>query len=302
MKNLKGSLILLLTALIWGTAFVAQATASVGTFTFNATRTLVAACFLLLVLLGRKALFHKPLRCAKRAALGGVLLGVCLFIAMSLQQGGIDRYPAGVAASGRAGFLTATYVVMVALCAHFSGRQLHPVVFVASVGCLAGMYLLCLSGGIGQAYWSDLLLLGCAVGFTVYILIVDRFSAEDGVMLSCIQFFVCAVLSGIAAAVFETPSPAALRADWLPILYAGILSSGVGYTLQILGQKFAEPAVASIVMSLESVFAALSGWVLLHEQLSARELWGCALVFGAVLLAQSGEWLLARKQKKCGTC
>ena len=194
---------------------------------------------------------------------------------------------AGAAASGRAGFLTATYVVMVAVIAVFTGNKLHPTVIVAAVGCVAGMYMLCLSGGIDRVYFGDLLILLCAVGYAAYIMAVDRFNDTDGIAMSFVQFIVCSVLSTVCAFIFEQPDFGVIAQAWLPVAYAGVLSSGVAYTLQIIGQKYAEPTVATIVMSLESVFAALAGWVLLNERLSPAELAGCALVFASVILAQA---------------
>lgn len=151
--------------------------------------------------------------------------------------------------------------------------------------------MLCLSGGFSVIYLGDILVLVSAVFFTAYILVIDHFSKLDSIKMSCIQFFVCGTLSLIATLIVEKPSMDVLLAAWLPILYAGILSSGVGYTLQMIGQKYAEPAVASIVMSLESVFAALAGWIILNERLSSNELIGCGLVFLSVILAQVPEFI-----------
>ena len=305
LKNIKGALILLVAALIWGMAFVAQSSAadSIGPFTFNALRSFVGALFLLAFLAVRTASSKKAEpspepTTGKRLWLGGGLCGVALFVAVNFQQLGLTVYPDGIASSGRAGFITATYVVMVALCSCFFGKKLHPLVLISTVGCLAGMYFLCLSGGFSGIYLGDLFLLLCAVCFAAHIMIVDRFSSLDCIRLSCIQFLTCGVLSGVAMLLFEQPDLHAILAAWLPILYTGIFSSGVAYTLQMIGQKYAEPAVASIVMSLESVFSALAGWVLLHEVLSPRELLGCALVFAAVILAQVPEFL--KKKQTAG--
>ncbi|MEA4893413.1 MAG: DMT family transporter [Peptococcaceae bacterium] len=294
----KGTLMLLLAALIWGMAFVAQSLAAnnIGPFTFNAARSLVAALFLFVLIEVRKAfkktLPEKPEKTDSREVIiGGLLCGVALFSAVNFQQFGISAYPDGAASSGRAGFLTASYVVMVALCARISGKKLHPIVLFSAAGCIAGMYMLCLSGGFSVIYLGDILVLVSAVFFTAYILIIDHFSKLDSVKISFIQFLVCGMLSLIAMLIVEKPAMGVLLAAWLPILYTGILSSGVGYTLQIAGQKYTEPAVASIVMSLESVFAALAGWIILDERLSGGELIGCGLVFLAVILAQVPEFI-----------
>ena len=291
MKKYRGPLLLLLAALVWGLAFVAQTSAagSIGAFTFNAVRSLLAALFLLAVIGVRGRL--RPAAPAgagekKETLRGGVLCGLALFVAVNLQQFGIGTYPAEAAASGRSGFLTATYVVMVALSAPLFGKKLRGPVLLAAAGCLGGMYLLCLGDGFSGVYLGDALELGCAAAFAGYILIVDRYARLDSIKVSCLQFLVCGVLSLAGAVLFETVSAAALLAAWLPICYVGIFSGGVGYTLQMVGQKDTEPAVASIVMSLESVVAALAGWAILGERLSGVELLGCALVFGAVVLAQ----------------
>jgi drug/metabolite transporter (DMT)-like permease len=297
MKKAKGTLLLLLAALIWGMAFVAQSSAAdkIGAFTFNASRSMIAALFLLAVILIRKMFGKVSIKTKEEASsnnlvIGGTLCGITLFLAVNFQQFGIAAYPENTAASGRAGFLTATYVVMVALCAWASGKKLHPMTLVATVGCVIGMYMLCLYDGFSGIYLGDILVLVSAVGFTAYILVVDHFSKLDSLRMSCIQFLVCGILSLIATLIFEKPNAHALLAAWLPVFYAGIFSSGLGYTLQVVGQKYAEPAVASIVMSLESVFAALAGWIILNERLSFNELFGCGLVFLSVILAQTPEF------------
>jgi len=304
MKKTRGPLLLLLAAMVWGLAFVAQSSAadSVGAFTFNAVRCLLASAFLLAVigvrgLLRRRAGEAGP--AAERAGTvrGGAICGALLFLAVNFQQFGIAAYPPEAAASGRSGFLTATYVVMVALAAWFFGKKPRPAVLLAAAGCLAGMYLLCLSGGLSGVYLGDGLVLACAVCFTAYILAVDRFAGLDSLRVSCVQFFVCGALSLAAMLIFEKPSVRGILSAWLPIVYAGVFSGGVGYTLQMVGQKDSEPAVASIIMSLESVFAALAGWAILGERLSGTELAGCGLVFLSVILAQSPEFSRARETK-----
>lgn len=312
MKNIKGSLILLITAFIWGTAFVAQTSASdsLGVFTFNAGRSLVAAAFLGALVwvkdFGSRIKRRKPddtkkpvktenhdKRAMDKASWpvrGGILCGVMLFFAMNFQQAGIGLYPEGVAASGRAGFLTATYVVMVALYMQLRGKKTHPLVLVSIVGTICGMYLLCMSGGFSGIYIGDVLELCCAVCFTGHILVVDRYADTDSFRLSCLQFLTVGVLSGFMCLFEQVDGSAIFRA--LPLIaYAGVLSSGIGYTLQLIGQKYAEPAVASIVMSLESVFAVIAGWAVLHEVLSTRELAGCAFVFASVILAQVPQFI-----------
>lgn len=304
MKNIKGSIILLIAAFIWGTAFVAQTSASdnVGAFTFTALRSAIGAAFLGAFMLLRKLYFNmskkentKPVD-IKRSLVGGAICGIVLFFATNLQQLGITVYPEGVASSGRAGFITATYVVMVAISGIFFGKKLHPVLWAAVAGCVAGMYMLCLSGGFSGVYFGDVLVFLCAICFTAHILVVDRFSDIDSILLCCLQFTVTGIISAVLMLIFETPDINAILAAWLPIAFTGIMSSGVAYTLQMAGQKHAEPAVASIVMSLESVFSVLAGWVILGETLTTREFLGCVLVFAAVITAQLPEFFKEKKK------
>lgn len=291
MKNLKGSLILLITAFIWGTAFVAQTSGAdnVGAFTFNASRCIIASIFLLMVIWIRDKLINKECK-SKWPVKPGILCGVALFLAMSCQQLGIGMYPDDAAASGRAGFLTATYVVMVAVAVHIRARKMgvgmDRLVLVSIIVTVAGMYMLCMSEGISGIYKGDIFELLCALCFTGHIMIADRFSDVDSVKLSCIQFTVCFLLSGVMCLIFDSPTVSDIKLAWFPIVFAGVMSSGVAYTLQLVGQKYAEPAVASIVMSLESVFAALAGCIILSEVMTGREILGCVLVFVAVIIAQ----------------
>lgn len=294
--NLKGTLILILTAFIWGTAFVAQTAAAgnISAFFFTGSRSVLACVFLFLFVALREKIRRKnhPQRAPlfeAQTVKAGILCGIPLCIASNLQQIGITLYPQDAAASGRAGFLTATYVLMVAFYTLIKTKRFRPLVLFAGVICMAGIYFLSVSDGLHGIYVSDILILACAFFFAVYILLVDRYGTVDTIKVSCIQFTVCALLSLAAAFLFEAPAVSALRSAWFPTLYAGLLSSGVAYTLQMVGQKYAEPVIATIVMSLESVFAALSGWLILSEKLKGRELFGCVLVFAAVILAQFPE-------------
>ena len=292
MKNLKGTLILLLTALIWGSAFVAQTSASdnISPFAFLFSRSILASIFLfLLVLIQNRSKLGKEKIWNKSVITAGIFCGIPLAVASILQQIGIGIYPEGTAASGRAGFLTATYVIMVSLYSIIKSRKIRISILVATVICMVGMYLLSLSDGFSKIYTGDILVFLCAIGFAIYILVVDKFGTVDTTKVSCIQFCFVTVFSLIGMLLFENPKIADFKNAALPICYAGIFSSGIAYTLQMVGQKYAEPAVATIVMSLESVFAGLFGWLILHEQLKGRELLGCVLVFLAVILAQLPE-------------
>lgn len=319
-----GALMLLGAAFVWGMAFAAQSAASevVGSFSFIAGKSTVACLFMAALIAGRHV--AKRRRAAHRSAaatvapasdsqpadsaprgffashrrvvIGGIVCGLVLFAADNCQQFGITAYPADAAASGRAGFLTATYVVIVALLARFMGKRIHPVVVVAVFVCLAGMYLLCVppGQGFGGVYLGDVVMLLGAVFYALHIVAVGRFALEDALWLSCVQFGTSAALSAVVAVVHEGAAPADLLPALLPILYVGIFSTGLGYTLQNIGQRTVDEAPAAILMSLESVFAALGGWALLGEQLGGTELVGCALVFVAVLLAQLPQLKRAR--------
>lgn len=230
MKNIKGSLILLLAAFIWGTAFVAQTSGSqnVGTFTFNASRSFVGAAFLVIVIMVVRLSANKNVKQeitsdeyrpkTKWPIKGGIICGCVLCTAMSLQQYGISIYPKGVAASGRAGFLTATYVVMVAVLTALIEKKIRPVIVLSVIGCISGMYLLCMKGGFSGIYAADICLLLCAVCFMCHIFAVEHFSSEDGIKLSCIQFATCAVISLILALLFEKPDIGNIVKAAVPIL------------------------------------------------------------------------------------
>lgn len=289
---LKKNLLLALTALIWGAAFVAQSVGMdyVGPFTFLAVRNLIAGLVLLLyILLSDRRREARGLERGgwsdRNTLLGGVCCGTALFCASSMQQIGLQQTSAG-----KAGFLTALYIVIVPLLGLFVGKKVRLTVWLGVAVAVAGMYLLCITDGFAVEK-GDLQVMACALLFSFHILIVDHFSprAADVVKMSCIQFFVCCGISAVFLFVFESPDAGRLAQAWLPILYAGALSGGVGYTLQIVGQKDNDPTVASLIMSLESVFAVLAGWLLLQERLSPRELAGCVLVFAAILLAQMPE-------------
>ena len=280
---LKNSLLLLLAAIIWGIAFVAQSVGMkyVGGFTFNAVRSLIGAVVLipLIFILKRR---NSPSDSASKASgrsdtssntvsnmqekktliIGGIACGICLCLASNFQQFGIKYTTVG-----KAGFITACYIAIA----------------------LIGLYLLCITDGfsIGK---GDLLVLVCAFLFSLHILVIDYFSPKvDGVKLSCIQFLTCGVLSGIPALLLEHPELSSILAAWQPILYAGVMSCGVAYTLQIIGQKNMNPTVASLILSLESCISVLAGWIILRQQLSTKEILGCVIMFAAIILAQLPE-------------
>lgn len=311
----KGPIMLLITAFLWGMAFVAQSQAAdaVQPFTFNASRNFVGVLFLTLVIyargrMGQDVPASKQVSAVSKTPclgsysrrmllVGGAACGIVLCASSYLQQLGITAYPADAAASGRSGFVTATYMIMVAVFAIFAGKTAHPIVFVAVAVAMVGMYLLCAPNGFDNIYWGDALVLVSAVGYALHIIVIDRYTHIDGVRLSRVQLLVAGSVSLVCALMLEHPEPSQVMAALLPILYAGIFSDGVAYTLQIVAQQTTDPTVAAILMSLESVFAALGGWVILGEQLGAVELCGCALVFVAVMMAQVPDFMENARKK-----
>ena len=292
--QLRQTVLLLITATIWGLSFVAQSVGMdhVGPFTFTASRMFLGALVLLpFVLWNRSRLAaSNPAEHARRTSpaymkmllLGGAACGLCLFGGESLQQFGLVHDTE----VGKAGFITALYVVLVPLFGLFFRRKVSGPVWIAVVLSVVSLYLLCIKGGFSLAP-GDLLVLVCAVCFAVHILLIDHFTARcDGVKLSCLQFLFAAIWSTILALIFDTIDFHVLWECILPLLYVGVFSCGVGYTLQILAQKDSNPTVVTILLSLESVFAVIAGAIILHQQMSLREYIGCALMFIAVVLAQ----------------
>lgn len=298
MKKILGSLELFFAALIWGLGFVAQTSGSehIPTFTFTFLRAYIALAFLLIVIfivskVQKENTFPKNRVQLKKAIFGGVCCGIVLFISMNLQQFGINLYTKesdNIAASGRASFITALYVVFVAVISPFILKNKnHLLVWFGVVVATIGMYLLCFGGGLHGIYKGDVVLLICGFSFCGHILAVNHFvEYTNGIVLSCIQFFTVGTLSLVAMLIFDSPDWALVGRSLLPVLYLGIMSSGVAYTLQIMGQSKTSPTVASILMSLESVVGALGGWLVLGERLSPKEIFGCALVFLAIIIAQ----------------
>ena len=288
-KKLAGSLLLLLTALIWGCAFVSQriGMSYVEPFTFNSIRTFIGGLFLIPFI----PLFcrNKPMLPPKgqdRSMLltGGLVCGLLLCLATNLQQVGIQYTSAG-----KAGFITSLYIVLVPCLGLFIGQRIGKLLWAAVLLAVVGLYLLCMSGKLVLER-GDLYILLCALTFAFHILAVGYFATRtDGIKLSCLQFLISGAVGMLLMFMFETPHIKDILACTLPILYAGIFSCGLAYTFQIIGQKHVDPTVASLLMSFESVFAALSGWAILGEQFSVKELSGCILMFCAVILAQLPE-------------
>lgn len=301
--NLKYNFLLMLAALIWGSAFVAQSVGMdyLGPFSFNCVRSFMGSLVLLPVIWfmdrqkketaehdGQKTEEGTREQNKKVLLSGGLCCGVILTLSISLQQIGIKYTTAG-----KAGFITALYILIVPLLGLILGKKVGNKTWLGVALAVAGMYLLCIKEGFSISY-GDFMVLLCALVFSLHILAVDYFSPRvDGIRLSCIQFFVCGCISAVPMLVWEHPEISQIIRAWQPLAYAGVLSSGVAYTLQIVTQKHLNPTVASLLMSLESVFAVLTGWLVLNERLSLKELLGCVLVFTAIILAQ-----LPQKQKK----
>ncbi|HAU88237.1 MAG TPA: EamA family transporter [Lachnospiraceae bacterium] len=298
-KKVRNLLVLVLAALIWGVAFVAQSKGgeAAGPYSFNCIRSIIGGIVLIPVIkvLDRFGVTSKkPITREQKKNLffGGLFCGIALFVAGTLQQLGIFYG----SSAGKAGFLTACYILLVPVLSLFLKKRCGWNIWAAVSIAIIGLYLLCMNGTFGLEN-SDILLLLCAFVFAIHILIIDRFSPlVDGVRLSCIQFFVSGLLGAIPMYFVEMKHSTEGIRDWgpmmaswevwIPILYAGVMSCGVAYTLQIIGQNGLNPTVASLVLSLESVFSVVAGGILLHEKMSEKELVGCGLILGAILLAQ----------------
>lgn len=282
-----------LAALIWGTSFVAQSVSAdyVEAFTFNTARSVVACLFLSILcpifagIRKRQGSSAEPVQGSKRELLlGGFCCGAALTIASNLQQKGLET-----TTSGKAGFITALYIVIVPIAGLFLKKKAPKAIWISVILAVAGLYCLCITEDLSITI-GDFYVLLCSFCYAAHILIIDHFTQKvDGVELSRMQFFVCAVFSAIGMLIMETPSLEAVLSCIGPILYVGIFSSGVAYTLQILAQKDSNPTVVSLLLSLESVFATLSGALILGDKMSGKEYFGCVLMLAAVMLAQLPE-------------
>ena len=296
-KQLRGSLCLLTATIIWGFAFVAQSMGmdKIGPFTFQAIRCILAVVFLFFcsfVMDMGKCSFRESAEKWKNPDLWkvGLICGIALFVAASLQQVGLVYTDAG-----KAGFLTAMYIVWVPVLGMFLGQKPPFTIVFSVVMAVVGLYLLsCM--GVSQINRGDLLIMGCALAFAVQIRCIDRFAgALDGLRLTCVQALVVTILSIPFVVFTETVDWANVLACWKPLCFAGILSMGVAYSMQVIGQKSLEPTTASLIMSLESVFAVIGGWLVLGETMTVWETTGCILVFAAVILSQLPASLFRKK-------
>lgn len=326
-KKLKGDLMLVLTAMVWGGSFVAQKSGMelIGPFAFNGIRTIIGGIVLIPLIMVLDRMKSKKQASApavkadaadsalsetdkkndqKLLITGSICCGLALLVAGMLQQIGMMYTTAG-----KAGFITALYVVLVPIFGRILGKKIRPLIWLCVLASAFGLYLLCMpaSGGFGHINKGDLIVLACALCFAVHILLIDYFSPKvDGVRLSCLQFFIAGILCVILmfpldpVLGYDIPSLSQLLDAWIPIVYAGALSCGAGYTMQIVAQADTDPAVASMILCLESVFAVIAGMLILGESLSLREAAGCIIMFAAILAAQlpakPGIELAAKKQ------
>ena len=296
-KKMRGSIMLFLAAFIWGSTFVSQSEAMdhIDPFTFNACRSYVGFLVLIPVVFLIRRLNPDRFNGAKtdiseinrHSAHAGIVCGIALVVASSFQQIGISYTTAG-----KAGFITAIYIILVPVLSIFLGNKVPNKIWLCAFLSMSGFYLLCVHEGFSINI-GDVYCLICAFCFSVQIMLINHFTKTDDlidpVMMSAVQFLVVALISTALTFLFEKPSIPAILAAGFSIVYAGAFSSGIAYTLQILGQKDTPPEIAPLIMSLESVFAALFGWLILHEALNEKELIGCALVFAAVTLSQLPE-------------
>lgn len=280
-KTARHTAYLFITALIWGIAFVAQSAGNVmGPFTFNCLRNFLG----FFVLLPFLRIFYGNLRFDRTTIIGGLCCGLCLFLASNTQQ-----YAIQFTTPGKAGFITASYMLIVPVAGFFMGKGITRRIVLAVVLGALGLYLLCIPAGEGFSGINagDLMCFACAFLFTVHIMCIDYFAPRaEGVKMSCLQFLTAAVLTVVPMLLFEEPNLTGIRAGLVPLLYAGIMSSGVAYSLQIVGQDGVNPAVAALILSLESCFAVVGGWLILGDAMNGRELLGCLIMFGAIVLTQ----------------
>lgn len=290
----KGIFLLLLTALIWGSSFVAQSVGikSVDAFTFMAVRTILGTLVLLPVVLimggGVKSLFDR------KTIKAGLILGAVFAVAQNLQQ-----FAFNYSTSGKIAFLTAFYMFFVPLLGLILGKKISLMTWVSIFMALCGLFLLCINpDDFSSINRGDILAIACGAVYAVQIMLIDKYAGENinGIKLSFLEFFVAAVLTSVMMLIFEHPTVTGITEAAPALLYSGVMSCGIAYTLQIIGQKHASPVVASLLMCLESVFAAIAGWVLLHETLTSREILGCAVMFAAIVLSQLFESITMQKK------
>ncbi len=290
-KRTQSTILLFITAFIWGSAFVAQKMGgAIGAFTYNGIRTLLGGLILIpLIILASRADIGEAQKSRedrraewKVLLIGGFLCGLTHFLASSLQQFGV-----AYTSASKSGFITSLYAVLIPIFSVLIGKKIRPVIWVSAVLSVAGLYLISLKGGQMTFQKGDILTLLCAVFFALQLMLIGHYAPKcNGIKLSSIQFIISGLMGIICMFIFENPQISSILHAWKAIAYGGIMSTGVGYTLEILGQKHVPAAEASLILCLESVFSAVTGILLLHEMLSPLEFTGCALIFGAVVLSQ----------------
>lgn len=280
---------LMIAALVWGAAmsFQSEGMEHVGPLTFQAVRFMLGGTVLLplVFLLGKKDPGEdRPDYSPKGVLFGGAVCGIFLMIACTLQQFGIIYTTVG-----KAGFLTSLYIIVIPILGIFLKKKTGLNVWIGVVLAVIGMYLLCMKESLVLSK-GDALVFICAFVFSFQIMAIDKYAAiYNGLKLSCVQFYVCGILSAVVMFIFEKPDISSILKAYVPILYTGVCSCGLGYTFQTIAQKDLQPAVASIIMSLESVFAAVFGWIILGQKMTGREIIGCFVMFAAIIIVQLFE-------------
>ena len=298
-----GSIVMLVAALIWGAAFVAQSVGmeSIGPFTFTGIRISLGALALLIVCLIKdglgsikRSLQGKKPFFTKRELFYGSMMGLMFFIASNLQQ-----YALLYTTAGKSAFITTLYIVFVPIAGLFMKKKVQPFVWIGVAGAFVGLYFLSVSPEETGLNFGDVLTFLCSLFFTAQIILIEKSGLEtDGVKLSLVQFIVCGALSVAMMFLFETPKMDGIISAAIPLLYAGVLSGGVAYTLQIIAQRKLDTTVASLLMSMESVFAVLTAWLLIQEAMTRREIFGCVIMFAAIIWVQIADGLFLKKKKK----
>lgn len=305
-KQIKGVSLLLITALIWGSSFVAQSVGleSIGTFTFSAVRTLFGALALLPIIVVREIMERKTITPAQKAekraetrrtVYSGAILGVVFCIATNFQQVALTD-----SSAGKVAFITAMYIIFVPIIGLFLKKRISRITWVCVVLGFVGLYFLCMNGAsLGAVKVGDLYALVCSVAFAVHILLIERYTEKtDGIKLSCMQLLTSSVISTVLMMIFEEPTLAAIGVAIIPLLYSGVMSSGVAYTLQIIGQRYTESAMASLIMCMESVFAVLASALLLSEVMTVWEIIGCVIMFVAIALPHVTDLIIHRTKSE----
>lgn len=299
MSKLRATILLFVATFIWGTAFVAQDIGSelVSAFMFNAVRSLIGFIVLIIVVLYRNKWSVNNL-IDKKTLIMSVICGVLLFISVNLQQYGMQIYPEGVGASSRTAFITSTYVVIVTIVGTIKSKKINLLIILSVILTMIGLFFVCVYGNTSGLYLGDILVFGCAAGFAIHIMYINKHPEIDGIKISCFQLLVVGILSLIVSLLFETNSIDSMIKCIGPFLYSGVLSSGFAYTIEVIALQVLNASVASVIMSSESMFALVSSAIILSEKLKPYEYLGCFIVLIALILAQVPELAKSLKLNK----